>query len=116
MIRAAAVHWKTSPRTDFGEDKTGTLTMGRPVVIDVAAAPAATDRDPAGSGLGGRYHPHVSARAIVTAARARGLLLSLPTEVVEEPGRGVTATLDGRRVQVGRLSPDTANRNGPARW
>ncbi|KKB97043.1 HAD-IC family P-type ATPase, partial [Mycobacterium nebraskense] len=53
--------------------------------------------------------PHVLAEAIVTAARARGLRLSLPTEVIEEPGRGVAATLDGRRVHVGKLSHDTVH-------
>lgn len=38
----------------------------------------------------------------------RGLQLSLPADVVEEPGRGVSATIDGRRLTVGKLSADTA--------
>jgi soluble P-type ATPase len=48
--------------------------------------------------------PHVLAEAIVTEALARGLRLSLPTDVTEEPGRGVTATVDGKRVAVGKLA------------
>ena len=52
--------------------------------------------------------PHVLAEAIVTEALTRGLRLSLPADVVEEPGRGVTATVDGHRV-AGR---QTHRRNG----
>ncbi|MGZ4515282.1 MAG: heavy metal translocating P-type ATPase [Mycobacterium sp.] len=110
VIRGGGALENLGHATTLVMDKTGTLTMGRPVVIDVAAAPG---RDAIEilrvAASVDQMSPHVLAEAIVTAARARGLLLSLPTEVVEEPGRGVTATLDGRRVQVGKLSPDTAN-------
>jgi cation transport ATPase len=41
----------------------------------------------------------VLAEAVVAEARRRGLALSLPGEVEEEPGRGVTATVDGVRVR-----------------
>ena len=51
--------------------------------------------------------PHVLAEAIVTEALTRGLRLSLPADVVEQPGRGVTATVDGHRVEVGKLPGDT---------
>lgn len=46
--------------------------------------------------------------AIVSEARARGLSLSLPREVVEEPGRGVTAMVDGQRVEVGKRTQSPA--------
>ncbi|MFB8248939.1 heavy metal translocating P-type ATPase [Streptomyces sp. NPDC055952] len=84
-------------------DKTGTLTRGRPRVLDVATA---ADRTPtevlqlaASIDL---YSPHVLARAVVEAARERGLALTPPTGVTEEPGRGVTGTVAGRRVSLGR--------------
>ena len=80
-------------------DKTGTLTMGRPAVIDVIAAPG---RDaPEVLRLAAsvdQLSPHVLAEAIVTEALNRGSQLSIPTNVVEEPGRGVTASIDGRPV------------------
>jgi soluble P-type ATPase len=84
-------------------DKTGTMTMGRPVVVDVLATPD----DDATSILRlaasvDQLSPHVLAEAIVTEALRRGLELSLPTDVVEHPGRGVAATVDGRRVTVGK--------------
>jgi heavy metal translocating P-type ATPase len=85
-------------------DKTGTLTAGHPAVVEVAAAPG---RDPAEvlrlAASVDQLSPHVLAEAIVTEARARKLDLSLPHDVVEEPGRGVTATVDGQRIEVGKL-------------
>ncbi|OBH08629.1 heavy metal translocating P-type ATPase [Mycobacterium sp. E3247] len=110
VIRGGGALENLGHATTLVMDKTGTLTMGCPVVIDVAAAPG---RDAIEilrvAASVDQMSPHVLAEAIVTAARARGLQLSLPTEVVEEPGRGVTATLDGHRVHVGKLWHDTAN-------
>jgi heavy metal translocating P-type ATPase len=89
-------------------DKTGTLTMGRPSVIDVVAAPG---RDTTAmlrlAASVDQFSPHVLAEAIVTEALNRGLQLSLPTDVIEQPGSGVTATIDGCRVNVGKLPADT---------
>ncbi|MHA7652388.1 heavy metal translocating P-type ATPase [Mycobacterium sp. ML4] len=86
-------------------DKTGTLTMGRPTVVDVVAAPG---REPVevlrlGASVD-QFSPHVLAEAIVTEALSRKLKLSLPTEVVEQPGSGVSATVDGHRVTVGKMT------------
>ncbi|MDT7839944.1 heavy metal translocating P-type ATPase [Streptomyces justiciae] len=89
-------------------DKTGTLTVGRPRVLDVVAAPgwqpsqvlrltASLDQ----------YSPHVLARAVVDAARERGLRLSVPVDVSEVPGRGAVGTVAGRRMGVGRLDGRT---------
>lgn len=107
LIRGGAALENLGHATTLVMDKTGTLTMGRPAVVDVVSAPgldavqilrlaAAVDQ----------MSPHVLAEAIVGEARIRGIKLSLPTEVVEEPGRGVTGTVDGQRVQVGKLARD----------
>ncbi len=48
------------------------------------------------------------AEAIVTEALARHLSLSLPVEVIEHPGRGVTATVNGARVAVGKLAGEAS--------
>ncbi|UIX35626.1 heavy metal translocating P-type ATPase [Streptomyces sp. GQFP] len=89
-------------------DKTGTLTGGRPRVLDVAAAPG---RRPAevlrlAASLD-QYSPHVLARAVVDAARERGLELTAPADVSEEPGRGATGTVAGHRMSVGRADTGT---------
>ncbi|MDC2960221.1 heavy metal translocating P-type ATPase [Streptomyces gilvifuscus] len=85
-------------------DKTGTLTRGRPRVLDITAAPG---RKPAevlrlAASLD-QYSPHVLAQAIVDTARERKLELSVPADVTEEPGRGATGVVDGHRVSIGRL-------------
>ncbi|NJQ02267.1 heavy metal translocating P-type ATPase [Streptomyces zingiberis] len=96
-------------------DKTGTLTEGTPRVTDL--------RPLRGSGLDGAAllalaasaeHPseHPLARAVVAAARERGLPLPEAGEFSSAPGQGVTATVGGHTVQVGapsRLLPDAAD-------
>ncbi|WP_381560567.1 heavy metal translocating P-type ATPase [Streptomyces eurythermus] len=90
-------------------DKTGTLTGGRPRVLDVAAAPgwrpaqvlclaAALDQ----------YSPHVLAHAIVDAARERALALPVVADATEEPGRGASGTVDGQRASIGRIDTGDA--------
>ncbi|MFJ5798241.1 heavy metal translocating P-type ATPase [Streptomyces decoyicus] len=85
-------------------DKTGTLTEGTPRVTDIRPLP--------GSGLGedvllalaaAAEHPseHPLARAVVDAARERGLPLADAADFGSAPGEGVTATIDGHTVQVG---------------
>ncbi|MFI6010128.1 heavy metal translocating P-type ATPase [Streptomyces sp. NPDC051243] len=85
-------------------DKTGTLTGGHPRVLDVIAAhgwqPSQVLRLAASLD---QFSPHVLARALVDAARERGLRLSVPTDVSEEPGRGARGTIAGRRMAVGGL-------------
>ncbi|MFZ6992497.1 copper-translocating P-type ATPase [Curtobacterium sp. RRHDQ66] len=79
-------------------DKTGTLTTGAPEVVDtvgddaVLGLAAAAERD----------SEHPVARAIVSAATGRGV--PVPDRVTDTgsvPGRGVSAVVEGRRVEVG---------------
>ncbi|MEV7982269.1 heavy metal translocating P-type ATPase [Streptomyces sp. NPDC086519] len=85
-------------------DKTGTLTEGHPRVLDVIAAPGWQSSQVLRLAASiDQYSPHVLAQAVVDSARERGLRLSAPSDVSEEPGRGATGTLAGRRMAVGRL-------------
>ncbi|MDQ8173003.1 MAG: heavy metal translocating P-type ATPase [Gemmatimonadota bacterium] len=94
-------------------DKTGTLTVGKPrvhqVVTDDGLPPeqllalaAAVEQ---GSG-------HLLARVIVAAAEERGETVSMASELLETPGRGVTGRVNGRYVAVG--SPDFVRERVPA--
>jgi len=88
-------------------DKTGTLTEGRPVVTDVlpmkvGAGDAAVLLQLAASLEQGSTHP--LGAAIVARARADGLALSTPQNVVTTAGRGLTGDVDGRRVQLGSVT------------
>lgn len=86
-------------------DKTGTLTMGKPTVWDVETlAGMDTDEVVRVAASLDQMSPHVLASAIVRMARERGLVLSLPSGVVEEPGTGIRGSVDGRLVAVGKRS------------
>ncbi|MFI1069009.1 heavy metal translocating P-type ATPase [Streptomyces puniciscabiei] len=88
-------------------DKTGTLTRGRPRVVDVTAAPGVKPTEVLRLAASlDQYSPHVLAQAIVDAARDRKLELSVPSDVTEEPGRGATGTADGHRLAIGRIAAD----------
>lgn len=108
VIRSGGALENLGRATTLVMDKTGTLTMGRPVVVDAVAAPGsdATEMLRLAASVD-QLSPHVLAESIVTEALARGLQLSLPLGVIEEPGRGVTATVDGRRIAVGKLAAET---------
>ncbi|MEU6242068.1 heavy metal translocating P-type ATPase [Streptomyces sp. NPDC047024] len=96
-------------------DKTGTLTGGRPRVLDVVAAPGRRSAEVLRLAASvDQYSPHVLAGTIVAAARERGLALSVPSGVTEEPGRGAAGVVDGRAVSVGR-SDASGDRPGWAR-
>jgi len=84
-------------------DKTGTLTHGGPQVSEINVAPGA-DANIAlklAASLE-QASPHIVASAIVAAARQRLLALSLPTDVEESHGSGITGTVDGFLVFVGQ--------------
>ncbi|MFC8673450.1 heavy metal translocating P-type ATPase [Streptomyces griseorubiginosus] len=88
-------------------DKTGTLTEGAPEVTAVRPLPGAgLDEDGLLALAAAAEHPseHPLARAIVGAARARGLRIENATDFVAVPGRGVTAVVHGRVIEVGRAT------------
>jgi len=108
VIRSGGALENLGHATTLVMDKTGTLTMGRPIVVEVLTAPGrdATEILRLAASVD-QVSPHVLAEAIVTEALKHGLQLSLPAEVVEEAGQGVTATVDEHRVQVGKLAHDS---------
>jgi Cu+-exporting ATPase len=85
-------------------DKTGTLTIGRPVVTDIVAggdAPAEEILALAAAAEQGSEHP--LGEAIVTEAKRRGLGLALPpvSEFAAVPGQGVDALAPDGRILLG---------------
>ena len=86
-------------------DKTGTLTEGKPRVTDIARAPGAPAEDDllALVAAAERGSEHPLADAIVRdAVEARGLTLAAASSFSSVAGGGVTATVDGRAIVVGR--------------
>lgn len=115
LVKSAVVMERLGQVDTVALDKTGTLTEGSPHVTDVRPLPE--------SGLGedellllaaAAEHPseHPLARAVVDAARERGLGLPATEDFTSAPGVGVKAVVDGRRVAVGapsRLLDDAKN-------
>jgi heavy metal translocating P-type ATPase len=83
-------------------DKTGTLTAGRPHLADVVAAPGRTpDEVLRFAASVEQLSPHVLAGSIVTGARERGIETSLPDDVMERAGSGISGIVDGVAIRVG---------------
>jgi Cu+-exporting ATPase len=83
-------------------DKTGTLTTGSPRLVGIITAAAFAEAEVlrlAASLERGSEHP--LARAVVSAAQERGLALAEPKEFRNEPGLGVSGTIDGHAVVAG---------------
>ncbi|MDQ3440666.1 MAG: heavy metal translocating P-type ATPase, partial [Planctomycetota bacterium] len=99
-------------------DKTGTITRGKPVVDEIVPLNGATtDEVLRLAAAAEQYSEHPLAKAIVAAARQRGLELPSPEGFSSEAGRGVTAEIEGRTILVGGaalLGPSNANGDAAA--
>ena len=83
-------------------DKTGTLTIGQARIVSTRVADGmgpdellrvAASLDQASK--------HVIAQTVVAEARSKGLLLAVPSDVVETPGEGIAGRVEGHPVLVG---------------
>jgi Cd2+/Zn2+-exporting ATPase len=87
--------------TAIAFDKTGTLTVGKPKVTDVVAVNA----DEAGlltvAAAVESRSAHPLAQAVVTEAKQRGLIWSEAGEVEAVTGKGLRATVDGKKIVIG---------------
>ncbi len=86
-------------------DKTGTLTLGKPVLVGVVAVQGADEADIlrlAASLERGSEHP--LAAAIVEGALARGARLVDTTAFDAVTGKGVVGVIEGRRVALGNAA------------
>jgi Cu+-exporting ATPase len=83
-------------------DKTGTLTAGRPVLTECIPVGPMTESELLRTAAGVEQNSeHPLARAVVTAARERGLPLPLATRFASVTGGGARGNVDGHEVLVG---------------
>lgn len=83
-------------------DKTGTLTDGRPQIEKIEAFSGFSNADVLRLAAElDQASKHPIAQALVAEAGARGVALSIPENVHETPGDGVSGQIDGRSVVVG---------------
>ena len=104
LVKSAVVMEELGTTTRVAFDKTGTLTEGRPRLTEVAVLPG-SDLDEKQilrlSAAAENNSEHPLARAVVSAAKDAGLDVPHADAFDAAPGRGVSALVDGRRVEVG---------------
>jgi P-type Cu+ transporter len=98
-------------------DKTGTLTLGQPHVVRIAAVDGGDQNETLALAAGAEAaSEHPLAWAVAAVAADRGLTPPSAEGVESVAGRGVTATARGHRVQAGSLAwlADTGVDTSPA--
>jgi Cu+-exporting ATPase len=103
LVKNAQAIEVTEKVTHLVTDKTGTLTAGKPEVVDRIVANTVTERDLlqiAGSVETQSEHP--LARSIVESAKKAKIELRNVTDFQSTTGGGVSANLDGKVVLIGK--------------
>ena len=104
LVKSAVVMEQLGATTRVAFDKTGTLTYGTPELAEIRAfADSDLSEDEVLRLAAAAEYPseHPLAAAVVRAARARDLEPPGADEFAAQPGRGVSARVDGRFIQVG---------------
>lgn len=108
LVKDAAALERLAGATTLLIDKTGTLTLGRPQVVALEPAGGFTvDELLRYAAAAESASEHPLARAIVNAAKDRGLPLAPAADFTAQPGAGVRALVQERPVEIGR-APATA--------
>ncbi|KPC58600.1 heavy metal translocating P-type ATPase [Streptomyces chattanoogensis] len=109
LVKSAVVMERLGGIDTVALDKTGTLTEGTPYLAAVHPLPDGGPADGApltedalltAAAAAEHRSEHPLARAIVRAARERGLDLPVAEDFTSTPGTGVTATVQGHTVTV----------------
>jgi heavy metal translocating P-type ATPase len=117
LIKSAVVMEQLADIDQVAFDKTGTLTEGRPAVAGVHPVRDGgfDENSLLRLAAAAEYQSeHPLAAAIVAAARSRTLAIPAATKFASAPGRGVTATVDGHTVRVGRSTTLNMHRDADA--
>ena len=103
LIRDAAALQRAEKVTHLITDKTGTLTEGRPQLVDLYAAKTAdSDKLLAWAAALEKGSEHPLAHAVVKAAETRKLPIPEAQEFSSVTGAGVAGRIDGKDVRVGK--------------
>ncbi|UGQ12604.1 heavy metal translocating P-type ATPase [Yinghuangia sp. ASG 101] len=116
LVKSAAVMERLGRVDAVALDKTGTLTEGTPRVTDIRVLPGSglTEDDLLGWAAAAELpSEHPLARAVVDAARRRGLEPDAAEDFASAPGVGVTASVGGRTVAVGAPARVLPSDGGP---
>ena len=121
LVKSAVVMEEVGQTGMVAFDKTGTLTEGTPRLAALRVLPGAglSEREAlALAAAAENPSEHPLARAITAAARDAGIAIDAAAGFTALPGRGVTATVAGRTVEIGSpgylLAPASAPEAGEA--
>jgi cation-transporting P-type ATPase J len=104
LVKSAVVMEQLGGTTRVAFDKTGTLTEGTPRLTGITVLPGAGLSEQEALALAAAAEApseHPLGRAVTAAARDAGLALARADEFTAAPGRGVTALVSGRHVEIG---------------
>lgn len=103
VLIKGGLHLETLSRIDaIAFDKTGTLTHGRPRVVKLSPEDGVSEQDLLRLAAAAEAHSeHPLARAVVAAARERGIEICDASDFANQAGAGVTAQVEGQWIGVG---------------
>ncbi|QIG79752.1 heavy metal translocating P-type ATPase [Stakelama tenebrarum] len=104
LIKNAAALERLASVDTLVVDKTGTLTEGKPSLRSVVARDMAENDLLALAASLEASSAHPLAHAITEAAEDRGLTIAPVADFASVSGKGVTGTIDGRRVAIGNAA------------
>jgi heavy metal translocating P-type ATPase len=85
-------------------DKTGTLTYGTPSIIEICAAPDATEEAVlTAAAIAERLSEHSIAKAILQKASEKNLTIIEPERFEYKPGKGIICWVNQEKIIVGNL-------------
>ena len=118
LAKSAVVMEQLGATTQIAFDKTGTLTRGVPALAEIRCTDPQFNDDELLRLAAAAEHPseHPLAAAIVRAAHGRGLQLPIAEEFTAHPGRGVTARIEGRLIEVTSPAAVLPRLNDTATW
>jgi len=91
-------------------DKTGTITAGRPEVVEIRAFGSCSEDDVLAVAAGAEAHStHPLAEAVVATARDRNLAAAKTTDAREISGHGTQCLYEGKTLKAGSLKFVTEN-------
>ncbi|TCS73002.1 Cu+-exporting ATPase [Sulfuritortus calidifontis] len=114
LVRSASALERAERLSVLALDKTGTLTEGRPALVELHAAAGMEEADLlrlAAALEQGSTHP--LAQALLDAARARGIALPAVDTFENIPGQGVRGRVEGKELRLGRLDWVLETAQGP---
>lgn len=106
IVKGSAVFEQLSKMKYILTDKTGTLTRGKPKIVDIKSYSErlSLNEIAARFAMGASESNHAVSKAIMEYAVAHEFKSHTPDEFEETPGQGISFRHDGERMLIGRLS------------